>query len=121
MAYFAQLNENNIVTQVISISNDIVPDPAPDNEQLGIDYIVDTLGLAGTWLQTSYHGNIRYNYACIDGTYDSEADAFIGPKPYNSWILNTTTYTWEAPTPKPTEPGIYQWDENSQSWINLLG
>jgi hypothetical protein len=116
MAYFAQLNDENIIEQVIAISNDVVPDPAPDNEQLGIDYIVNTLGLAGTWLQTSYHGKFRYNYAAVGGTYDANADAFIGPKPYESWIINETNYTWEAPVPRPTEPGVYYWNESTQSW-----
>ena len=119
MAYFAELDDENCVIQVISISNDVCPDPAPDNEQLGIHYIVDTLGLVGTWRQTSFHSSFRKNYASIGGTYSPDLDAFIGPQPYPSWILNETSCQWQAPVPLPNESGVYAWDEQSKSWERL--
>lgn len=79
MAHFAQLNDQNIVQQVIVISDDVAPDPAPDNEQQGQAFIADVLGLAGTWKQTSYNGNFRGVYAGIGYTYDPAIDEFVTP------------------------------------------
>jgi hypothetical protein len=117
MAHFAQIDENNIVTQVIVIEQ----------------YVLDT-GLFGdpiNWIQTSYNtiGGVhklggtplRKNYAGIGYTYDSTRDAFIPPKPFNSWVLNETSCIYEAPTPKPADyPNIqYVWDEPTLSWIEF--
>jgi len=79
MAHFAQLNDENIVQQVIVISDDVAPDPAPDNEQQGQAFIANVLGLAGEWKQTSYNGNFRGRYAGVGYTYDSAADEFVPP------------------------------------------
>ena len=79
MAHFAQLNDENIVQQVIVISDDVAPDPAPDNEQQGQAFIADVLGLAGEWKQTSYNGNFRGRYAGIGYTYDPVLDEFVAP------------------------------------------
>ena len=79
MAHFAQLNDQNIVQQVIVISDSVVPDPAPDNEAEGQAFIADVLGLAGTWKQTSYNGNFRGVYAGIGYTYDPDLDEFVPP------------------------------------------
>jgi len=79
----------------------------------------------GTWLQTSYntYGNqhpegrpLRGNYAGIGYTYDATNDVFIAPKPFNSWVLNEETWTWDAPTPMPDDGKLYNWDESSTSW-----
>jgi len=79
----------------------------------------------GTWIQTSYntHGNqhpegrpLRGNYAGIGYTYDAQNDVFIAPKPFNSWIINESTWLWEAPTPMPDDGKVYEWDEASTSW-----
>lgn len=78
MAHFARIN-NNVVREVIVISDDNCPDPAPDNEQQGQAFIADVLGLAGEWRQTSYHGNFRGTYAGIGYTYDPDADEFVAP------------------------------------------
>ena len=84
MAHFAKL-ENNVVTQVIVVANqDILDEQGQENEQKGIDFCSNLLG--GTWKQTSYNGNIRKNYAGVGYTYDEGRDAFIAPKPYNSWL-----------------------------------
>lgn len=79
MAHFAQLDDNNIVQQVIVISNDDVPDPSPNNEAQGQRFIADVLGLSGTWLQTSYNGNFRGMYAGIGYTYDPVSNEFVPP------------------------------------------
>ena len=78
MAHFARI-DNNTVTEVIVISDNACPDPAPDNEAQGQAYIADVLGLAGTWLQTSYHGNFRGMYAGPGYTYDPAIDEFVPP------------------------------------------
>ena len=119
MAYFAQL-ENNIVQQVISISNFDAPDPAPTNsEPLGQAFIANVLKLGGTWKQTSYNGTFRKHYAGIGYTYDDVLDAFIPPKPYPSWLLNTETCEWEAPIPYPNDGKLYYWDEATQQWVEM--
>jgi len=79
MAHFAQVDDKNIVRRVIVISNDDCPDPAPDNEAAGQAFIADQLGLPGTWLQTSYHGNFRGCYAGYGYTYDPALDEFVAP------------------------------------------
>lgn len=79
MAHFARIDDSNTVRQVIVISDNDCPDPAPENEQQGQAFIADVLGLAGTWLQTSYNGNFRGKYAGIGYTYDPAADEFVPP------------------------------------------
>ena len=108
MAHFAQIDENNIVTQVL-----VVPDNAEDRGQ---DYLANDLGLGGTWVQTSYNNRIRKNYAGVGFTYDSVRDAFIAPKPYDSWLLDEDTCRWEAPVAYPTDGVMYQWNEEDKDW-----
>jgi len=119
MAYFAQI-ENNIVQQVISISNNDAPDPAPSNsEPLGQAFIANVLKLGGTWKQTSYNGTFRKHYAGIGYTYDNVLDAFIPPQPYPSWILNQETCSWESPVPYPEDDNRYYWNEETGEWIEI--
>ena len=68
-------------------------------------------------VRTSYNGNIRYNYAGIGFTYDADRDAFISPKPYESWVLDEETCRWAAPVPYPEDDVMYQWDEETVDWI----
>lgn len=120
MAHFAKLNQNNIVEQVIVISNVEVTNQITfeEEENLGIDFCKKLYGEDTKWVQTSYNNNKRYNYASIGYKYDEIADAFIPPKPYDSWILNTQTYTWDSPTPFPTDnKKCYYWDEDQMNWI----
>jgi hypothetical protein len=111
MAYFANLNENNIVIQVIFIDNSDSPD-----EQTGIAYCNSVL--PGNWIQTSYNKTIRKNYAGIGYLYDEEKDAFIPPKPFESWSLDEDSCLWNPPTPRPTE-GEWLWKEESLSWVEF--
>ena len=112
MAHFAQIDENNIVTQVL-----VVPDNAEDRGQ---DYLANDLGLGGTWVQTSYNSRIRKNYAGVGFVYDSVLDAFIAPQPYDSWTLNETTCKWEAPVAYPTDGIMYRWNEDAKDWQAIV-
>jgi hypothetical protein len=113
MAHYAFLDENNVVTEVIT----------------GIDETELIEGLdPETWYgnfrgqvckRTSYHGNIRKNYAGIGCTYDEERDAFIAPKPYASWILDEETCQWNPPTPYPDNEKQYFWNEEDVSWVEV--
>lgn len=109
MSHFAELDENNIVTRVLVGDNNM------PNE--GYDWFVENLG--GRWVQTSYTGSIRKNFAGVGYTYDEERDAFIAPKPFESWTLNETTCKWMSPVPYPQDGRMYEWDEESQLWIEV--
>jgi len=121
MAHFANINSDNIVTQVLVVSDNDAP--------RGHDFLSKDLGLGGTWIQTSYntrggeHSNggtpLRKNYAGIGYTYDSGRDAFIPPKPYASWVLDEATCLWNAPVAYPTDGKMYSWDESTTSWIEV--
>jgi len=124
MAHFAKLGVGNIVEQVIVVSNDIAT-----TEQAGIDFINKLYNTRDVWKQTSYNNNIRKNFAGIGYQYDQQRDAFIPPKPYNSWVLNENTCIWESPIPYPItnnqnkidefgnlKNDFYRWNEQNQSW-----
>jgi hypothetical protein len=111
MAHFAKLGVDNIVEQVIVVSNDIAT-----TEQAGIDFINQLYKTNDIWKQTSYNNNIRKNHAGIGYTYDSQRDAFIPPKPFNSWVLNEQTCNWDAPVARPNDEGRYTWNESTLSW-----
>lgn len=118
MAYMAQLDENNVVTRVLSVSDTDCPDPAPTNEAQGAAFL-ESLGLGTGWKQTSYNSTFRKNYAGIGYTYDAVRDAFIAPQPFPSWVLDEDTCRWEAPVPYPTDGKVYAWDEDTVSWIEV--
>ncbi|NDF99457.1 MAG: hypothetical protein EB101_11185 [Chitinophagia bacterium] len=122
MAHFAQLDADNIVQQVIVLSNDVCGEPTldfPDTEAAGCAFIANTLKLGDVWKQTSYNGNFRKQYAGIGYTYDAVRDAFIAPQPFPSWELNEDTCRWEAPVPYPTDDKPYRWDEDTQAWVEI--
>ena len=119
MAYFAEIDDDGIVLQVIKISNDDAPDPAPyDSEPLGQAFISETLGLPGVWRQTSYNHRFRKQYAGIGYRYDPEADVFIAPQPYPSWTMDAS-HDWQPPTPYPVDGAEYRWDEPTLSWVEI--
>jgi len=118
MAHFAQLNEENLVTQVIVVANqDTADQDGVENEAIGIEFCNNLLG--GRWVQTSYNANIRKNYAGIGYKYDATLDAFIPPQPFASWTLNEETAQWEAPTAYPDDEKRYTWDEETTSWVEV--
>jgi hypothetical protein len=122
MAHWAQIDENSIVTKITVGDNN---DPAGDE---GYSWLIENLG--GTWIKTSYNtiGGIhlkggtplRKNYPGIGYFYDLERDAFIPPKPYNSWILNEDTCQWQSPIPMPQDDKQYYWDELNTSWVEEI-
>ena len=124
MAHFAQLDENNVVTQVIVVDNKDIIDPqtGEEDEILGIAFCKKLLG--GNWKQTSYNDNIRVRYAGVGYSYNEELNAFILPKPHASWVLNNETADWESPvgsapelTEEQSEAGFrYEWDEENTNW-----
>ena len=111
MAHYAYLDSNSIVVTV-TVGKD-------ETELInGLD--TETYYAQGTpWLvkRTSYHGNIRKNYAGIGYTYDAVRDAFIAPQPYASWVLDEATCRWVAPVAMPSEGGPWRWDEDTESWV----
>ena len=112
MAHFAILKAGNIVEQVVVVSNDIAT-----TEQAGIDFLKELYKNPHLpIIQTSYNNNIRKNFAGIGYYYDQARDAFISPKPFNSWILNEDTCCWEAPVSKPQDDNIYTWNESTLTW-----
>ena len=121
MAYFAKLGTGNIVEKVISINNSVIKDNNEvEQEQLGVDFINKLYNTRDVWKQTSYNNNIRKNYAGVGYTYDQTRDAFIPPKPFNSWILNENTCLWNAPFAMPTteleDNQYYSWNESIVNW-----
>ena len=129
MANFARLDDNNIVIQMIVVANKelIDPDTGLEDESLGIAFCRKLLG--GRWKQSSYNGRIRGRHANIGYTYNEELDAFIEPKPFESWILDNTTTRWNSPLgnrPELTESqrqsqSAYIWDEEAYQADNTTG
>jgi hypothetical protein len=119
MAHFAKIGLNNIVTEVLVVANrETMDSSGVEHESIGIEFLKNLTGHE-TWIQTSYNGNIRKNYAGIGFTYDSQRDAFIPPQPYPSWTLVEETCQWIAPVAMPTDGKIYQWDEATLTWIEI--
>jgi hypothetical protein len=129
MAHFAKLGKENIVERVDKLHNNVA-----STEQAGIDFLNNFYGINAIWKQTSYNtrGGIhilggtpfRKNYAGIGFQYDLQRDAFIPPKPFNSWILNETTCLWEAPVAYPVDNNVnnrYKWNEEILNWELMNG
>lgn len=117
MAHFAEINENNIVTKVIVVHNSELLLNGEESEAKGIDFCESLFGHRN-WVQTSYNGNIRYNFAGIGYTWDSDNDAFYAPQPYASWSLDEN-FIWQAPVPYPDDASadkVYEWDEDNLTW-----
>lgn len=120
MAHFAKLDDKNIVLEVNVVNNDDINNlQFPESEPVGIEFLKAWSGGYENWKQTSYNCNFRKNYACIGDTYDSVRDAFISPKPYDSWILNEESCLWESPIVYPNDGKIYIWDEPTISWMEI--
>ena len=126
MASFAKIGLNSKVIQVLSVDNKVLQDSnGVEQESIGIDFLTKLTGWS-IWKQTSYntyggvHKNsgtpLRKNFAGIGYTYDEDRDAFIPPKPFNSWNLNEDTCLWEAPVARPLDEKIYNWNEENQTW-----
>lgn len=114
MAHYAFLDDNNIVTEVIVGIDETELIEGKDTET----WYSEFRGKACK--RTSYSGSYRKNYAGIGFSYDSELDAFIPPKPFLSWLLNSETANWEAPIPYPTDGLIYHWSEETLDWEAVI-
>jgi hypothetical protein len=118
MAHYAEIDTNNIVINVIA--------GVDENKKSGGETLY-LLFTGNYWKRTSYntHGGVhslggiplRKNYAGKGFTYDPARDAFIPPKPFDSWLLNEDTCLWDAPTPYPEDGKRYEWDEATLSWV----
>jgi hypothetical protein len=98
MKYFAKIENNEVVNTVLSESLDLL--------------------IGDNWVEFSPDGSFRGNRAGVGSMYDSENDVFINPKPYESWVLNQSSWQWEAPVAKPTD-AYYGWDESTTSWYKM--
>jgi hypothetical protein len=121
MAHFAQIDTNNIVVNIIVVhNNELLDQDGNEVEQKGIDFCKSLFGENTQWIQTSYNGSFRKNYAALGFTYDNQRNAFIAPKPYNSWILNEETCLWNSPVSIPTTEleynQYYSWNESIINW-----
>ena len=118
MAHFAEIDNQNKVLRVIVVNNEVLLDQnGVEQESLGIQFCQQLF--SGNWVQTSYNASFRKNLAGIDYTYDPILDAFIPPKPYPSWLLNTETCKWQAPIPYPNDGKEYIWNEELLAWEAL--
>lgn len=123
MAHFVKLDSGNQVVDCIVVDNGDAPDPSPGNsEPQGQQFIASLAALEprleGAWLQTSYSGRFRKQYAGIGYHYDSAADVFIAPQPFPSWSLDSN-HDWQPPTPMPSDGGPWFWDEATTSWQSV--
>jgi hypothetical protein len=105
MSHFAEINADSIVQRVIVAEQNFINSGA--------------VGDSFNWVQTSYNGNFRKNYAGAGYTYDKAKDAFIAPKPYPSWLLVEATCQWESPVAYPTDGKMYTWDEDTTAWVEV--
>ena len=130
MAHFAKINSSNIVVQVIVVNDNELLVDGTESEAQGINFLNATYKVDNVnWKQTSYNTHsgvhlgggtpLRKNYAGIGYTYDASKDAFIPPKPFNSWSLNETTCQWEAPVAYPDDNKKYSWNEDTTSWDEI--
>ena len=132
MASFAKI-ENNIVTTVVSVVNEVLKDSnGIEQESIGIEFLKTLYNEPNAiWKKTSYNTNagvhslggtpFRKNHAGVGYTYDSNRDAFIPQKPYNSWILNESTCNWDAPVARPQDENMYKWNEEILNWELING
>ena len=123
MAHFAKINAQNTVLDVVVINNsDINNLPFPQSEPVGIAFCRSLFGEDTNWLQTSYNGNFRRQYAALEGFYYPPLDVFVGPRPYPSWSFQTSDATWQAPVPMPSVPANYiaVWNEDYLEWDIVL-
>lgn len=120
MAHFAKLDINGNVLEVLVVDNSKLLDPeGNEQEVLGQTFLFNLTGHR-LWKQTSYNGNIRKNYAGIGFKYDYQRDAFIPPKPFDSWSLNEQTCKWESPSVMPSDGKQYIWNEQELKWSEIL-
>jgi hypothetical protein len=121
MAHFARLDEYNSVVAVEVVANEVILDETGvESEELGVIFLTSLHNQTGWYKKTSYNSSFRKNFAAINGHYDPNKDAFISPKRYASWVLNETTCQWEAPVAYPDDDKMYNWDESTTNWKEVI-
>ena len=115
MAHYAEVI-TGIVARVVVVSNDVTTIDGVEDEQRGIDFLTDLFPESGTWVQTSYNRTIRHNYAGPGYVWDGTG--FAAPQPYGSWSLDED-FVWQPPTPMPDDGELYDWDEDTTSWVEV--
>lgn len=118
MAHFAKLDNDNKVIEVHTVANAALD--SANEEQSGIAFLIEWSSGYTNWRQTSYNGKIRKRYAGVGYFYDQNLDAFITPKPYDSWIFNDISCDWEAPVAYPNNGQHYYWNEENLEWIEFI-
>lgn len=118
MAHFAKLDENNVVTAVVTVENATIRGlDGEESESIGQEFLRALHGQPeAVWKQTSYNANFRNVYAGIGYTYSADDNAFYPPKPYSSWVWNSESKVWESPIGLPPADLGYQWNETDQQW-----
>lgn len=113
MAHFAQIENGTVINVIVVHNNELLVDGV-EVEQKGIEFCQSLFG--GDWVQTSYNGRIRKQYAGVGYTYDAVKDQFVAPQPFPSWTLDSNN-DWQPPTPKPE--GSFYWDEETLAWVEI--
>ena len=119
MAHYAKIGIGNIVTKVHVLNNEVLLKDGKEDEATGAEFLQNLYGNKDLYIQTSYNGTFRKNYAGVGYKYDQAKDAFIAPKPYSSWLLDADTCQWNAPTARPDDGKLYYWDEDTTSWKEI--
>ena len=112
MAYFAKLGIGNIVEKVESVADSIAT-----TEQKGIDFLNNLFKTNDIWKETFIDGSERQNFAGIGYKYNESKNVFIAPRPFYSWVLNESNYSWEAPVAYPDDDKRYKWNETTEQWV----
>tara|TARA_R100000808_G_scaffold1531_2_gene6948 strand:+ start:1051 stop:1476 length:426 start_codon:yes stop_codon:yes gene_type:complete len=135
MAYFAEIDDSNLVVRVLALADaDTVDANGAESELVGAEYLSSAFG--GRWRQTSYNTRggvhalggdpLRKNFAGIGYTFDPDRNAFIPPRPFASWLLDEATCTWNPPVPYPDfteedgKPVMWNWDEEGREWVKVI-
>jgi len=139
MAHFAELDQNNVVTHVVVVSNqDILDENGNESEQKGIEFLKNLYGSDTKWVQTSFNASFRDKYAGIGDTYNAEHDIFvpegfiyseeykrflppIPPQPHALWWYDPDRLKWRPPFPKPWDTYQYEWDDSISNWRQVEG
>lgn len=122
MAYYARVNSENVVVYVTPVSDTMITEEnGVENEDQALNHLYTTIpdSVGDRWIRTSYTGEFRKRYAGMGYIWNEELDAFIQPRPYASWVLNTQSCEWDPPVPIPqtSEDGVqYTWDEENVNW-----
>jgi len=115
MAHFAEIDDQSIVQRVVVVTNDVLLDEnGVEQEALGVSFCEQLFG--GSWKQTSYNSNFRKNFASLGYSYNSSIDAFVPPKPFDSWVLDTEIAEYVPPVDMPDDGNHYIWNEETTSW-----